>query len=336
MTSTSDTLAERRREIETRLAALSPAKRALLQRAAIPAACSGSPRETIPRRPEGTHAPLSFAQELVWLLQQADPGMHGYNVPRVVRLDGALDIGALQRALDAIVERHEVLRTTLRVVNGRPVQVVGPPAPVSLTRIDLSGLPNNVRETEAVSTVRELSRRPFDLARDPLLRVTLITMAPDDHVLLLESHHVASDGWSRNILFSELSTLYEAFAAGRPIELLPLPIQYGDYAAWERATLTGARLDHSLAYWRERLAGVPPTLALPTDRPRPVVPSFEGAMQTRRMSPELLARLRALSNGHGATLFMTLLAAFDVLLARYSGESDIVVRSPIANRTHDA
>jgi amino acid adenylation domain-containing protein len=329
-----DLLAERRAELQRKLAALSPEKRAQLEQATA----SGMPAPRargIPARGSGAPVPMSFAQELLWLLDRANPGMHGYNVPRVARLRGALDVNALNRALSEIVARHEVLRSTFDMVDGEPRQIVGSAHPVEIAHTDLSERPADVREREAVELVRELSRRPFDVTKDSQLRTSLLRLALDDHVLLLESHHVASDAWSRNILMRELSALYEAFHAGRSAELPPLAVQYGDFAIWQRERLKGERLEELLSYWREQLRDVPAVLELPTDRPRSPSPSFEGGMRSRMLPLALLERLRIVSRDNESTLFMTLLAAFDVMLARYSGQDDFVVGSPIAGRAHE-
>ena len=327
-----DAAAQRRLELERRLAALSPAKRALLERAAaIPRSAVAA---GIPRRAPGAAVPMSFAQELLWLLHRAAPDMHGYNVPRVVRLRGALRIDALQSALERVVARHEVLRTTFDLVDGEPRQIVHEAASVPLNRIDLRATIADAREEEAVRVVRELVRRPFDLAADLQLRATLITLADDDNVLVLESHHVASDAWSRNILMREVAAYYAHEVTGSGDLPAAPAIQYGDFAIWQRETLRGAVLEQALGYWREQLAGVPELLDLPTDRPRTSAPSFEGATRSRMIPIELLDALRDTSRAHGVTLFTALLTAFDILLARYSGQDDIVVGSPIAGRAH--
>jgi amino acid adenylation domain-containing protein len=331
----SDVLAQRRAELARRLAALSPEKRAQLER--VGASPAAAPRRGgIAPRPAGAPVPMSYAQELLWLLERASPGMHGYNVPRTVRLRGALDRGALQAALDDIVARHEVLRSTFDLVDGEPRQLVHEPAPVAIAFTDLCDRAPDLRESEARALVRELSRRPFDLTSDPQLRVSLIRLAAADHVLLLESHHVATDAWSRGILMRELSALYASHLHGTPPPLAPLAIQYGDYARWQRQTLQGAQLERHLAFWREELRDAPALLELPTDRPRGAALSFEGALRTRMLPRDVLDRLRAVSRAHGATLFVTLLAAFDVLLAKASGQQDVVVGTPTAGRSHEA
>ncbi|MGH7592964.1 MAG: non-ribosomal peptide synthetase [Gemmatimonadales bacterium] len=332
----SDTVAERRKELERRLAALSLEMRAEVERESGRQPRVGTPdadaeRLTIPRRKPATTAPLSFTQELVWLLEQVNPG-HTYNVPRMARLTGPFDVAAFQRAVDALVARHEVLRSTFPDVDGEPRQVVHQPTTVPIAWIDLQVLNGVEREDEMLRRVGELIRRPFDLAMALQLRVSVLALAPEEHVLLLESHHVASDEWSRNIVLRELAALYEGFCTGIPAQLPPLPIQYADYAAWQRESLRGARLAHLLGHWRDQLADAPALLDLPTDRPRGPAPEFAGATLESLLPLDLLQGLRALGREHGVTLFMTLLAAFDVLLARYSGQDDIVVGSPIAGR----
>ena len=276
----SDVLAQRRAELERRLAALTPEKRAQLERARDGGLQVTRRSGPVPRIDDGP-APMSYAQELLWLLDRATPGMHGYNVPRSARLRGPLDVAALSTALDAVVARHEVLRSTFDTIDGEPRQIVNPAAPVAIAITDLRDRAPACREDEALALVRELSRRPFDLARDPQLRASLIRLDDEDHVLLLESHHVSSDAWSRNILMRELSAFYEAARNGEPLTLGALPIQYGDYARWQRQSLEGEALERHLAYWRDQLRGAPTLLELPTDRPRPAVQSFEGAQRAR-------------------------------------------------------
>ncbi|MEP6732477.1 MAG: amino acid adenylation domain-containing protein [bacterium] len=334
MTKGRDHLAERRAELERRLAALTPEQRAQLDRSRGETQPIARPEGVQPRA-GGVPVPMSFAQELLWLLDRANPGMHGYNVPRTARLRGALDVAALTRALSDIVARHEVLRSTFDMVDGELRQIVNAPSAVVLSEIDLSGRPKAQREDEAVAKVRELTRRPFDLTKDSQLRSTLIRLADDDHVLLLESHHVASDAWSRNILLRELSALYDAYRTGRDAKLPPVTVQYGDFAIWQRDALRGEKLERLLDYWRGKLRDAPSVLELPTDRPRPVTPSFEGDARSRMLPASLLEKLRELSRANESTLFMTLLAAFDVLLARYTGQGDIVVGSPIAGRANE-
>ncbi|MGH7594632.1 MAG: condensation domain-containing protein, partial [Gemmatimonadales bacterium] len=335
MTATAEEREERRRELERRLAGLSPTKRALLERGALGAMTRSTVggAATITRRPPDSPAPMSFAQELVWVLERTNPGST-YNLSRLARIRGGLDCDALQRSVDALVARHEILRTTFAVVDGEPRQLIQEPRPVPIDRIDLRAMPESERDPEIIRRARVLMARPFNLAVDLQLRTTLFQLHADDHVLLLESHHIATDGWSRSILLRELTLLYDGFHSGKPVELPALAIQYADFAVWQRSYLRGEALERELAYWRRQLAGAPARLELPTDRPRPMGPSFAGAKRTAWLPPALLERLRHLSQEHGVTLYMTLLAAFDVLLARYSGETEILVGSPIAGRLH--
>ncbi|WP_420130689.1 amino acid adenylation domain-containing protein [Longimicrobium sp.] len=277
--------------------------------------------------------PLSFAQERLWFIDRLEPGSAVYNMPAALRLTGALDGAALERALGEIVRRHEVLRTVFGQVNGSPVQVIVPFGGFTLPVEDLSGLGELDREAAVRERAGEEARRAFDLAAGPLFRAALLRLDTDDHVLLLSMHHIVSDGWSMGVLDREMWTLYEAYRDGRASPLPELPVQYADYAVWQREQLAGEALDRQLAYWRERLAGAPELLELPTDRPRPAVQTYRGASVPLELSLELLERLQALGRGEGATLYMTLLGAFQVLLSKYSGGDDIVVGSPIAGRT---
>ncbi|MCA1603334.1 MAG: condensation domain-containing protein, partial [Acidobacteria bacterium] len=228
--------------------------------------------------------------------------------------------------------RHESLRTSFTVVDGSPVQVIAPTLSVELPVIDLSGLPEAEREAEARRLTTAEAQRPFDLARGPVFRVSLLRLNDEQHVLLITMHHIVSDGWSIGVFMRELTALYEAFSQGQPSLLGELPIQYADYAIWQREWLAGEQLERQLSYWRKQLGSSLPELELPTDRPRPAVQSYRGATQRATLSKELTKQLRALSQREGVTLFMTLLAAFQTLLMRYSGQEDIVIGSPIANR----
>ncbi len=282
--------------------------------------------------PDGPYVlPAALAQQRLWFLNELEPyGAAAYNVPLTTRLRGPLDVDALERAFDALVARHEPLRTTFRLVDGVPHQVIDPAGSVSVQLIDLSREPD--AEEAALARVEEASTQPFDLAVGPLLRVRLLRLAAEEHVLVIVAHHTVIDGWSVGILNRELSELYAALLEDREPELAELQIQYGDYAAWQQDWIESGGLDLQLAYWKEKLADAPALLELPTDRPRPSRQSFRGAIVRKRLPLELLERLKALGEGEGATLFMTLLAAYTTLLARYSGQDDIVVASPIANR----
>jgi amino acid adenylation domain-containing protein len=276
--------------------------------------------------------PLSFAQRRLWFIDQLEPGSAFYNVPLAVRLTGRLDAQALGRTLTEVVRRHEVLRTTFANVDGEPVQVIHPPAPVRLEVEDLSGVEGQAREAEAMRLAAAEARLPFDLSTGPLLRARLLRLDEEEHVCLLTLHHIVSDGWSMGVLVREVAALYEAYSRGEGSPLAELAIQYADFAVWQREWLRGEVLERQLNYWRGQLAGAPPVLELPTDKPRPAVQTYEGMSEPLTLSPELLKQLKVMSQREGVTLFMTLLAAFQVLLSRYSGSERVVVGTPIANR----
>jgi amino acid adenylation domain-containing protein/non-ribosomal peptide synthase protein (TIGR01720 family) len=276
---------------------------------------------------------LSFAEERLWFLDQLEPGDASYVVPLALRLEGPLDAGALGRALDEIVRRHEVLRRTFASRGGKPVPVLHEPTGIGLATEDLGSLPAPDREAAARREAARAAELPFDLARGPLVRARLLRLATEDHILLLSTHHVSADGWSLGVLGREIGVLYAAFAAGLPSPLPDLPVQYVDYAAWQRRWMAGDRVDRQIAYWKEALAGAPRAIDLPLDRPRPAVPSHRGGSRTFEVPAATRAALAALARGAGATPFMTLLAAFFVLLHRHTGERDLVVGAPIAGRT---
>ncbi len=278
--------------------------------------------------------PLSFAQHRLWFLDQLEPGSTVYNVPIAVRIRGPLDVAALERSINEIIARHEILRTTFSTVEGEAVQIIAPSSSHSLPVVDLSGQAESARAEQARRLAREEAWRPFDLARGPLVRVTLLRLGQEDHVLLLTLHHIVSDGWSMKVLFRELSALYNAFSQNHPSPLSQLPIQYADFGAWQRQWLQGEILETQLSYWKKQLKDVVP-LQLPTDRPRPALPSYRGARESIELSKELTQELKALSRSHDVTLYMTLLAAFQTLLFRYTAQDDIAVGAPIAGRTHD-
>ncbi|HZO71745.1 MAG TPA: amino acid adenylation domain-containing protein, partial [Ktedonobacteraceae bacterium] len=276
--------------------------------------------------------PLSFAQQRLWFLDQLEPGGTTYLIPRTRRIYGALDVAVLERSLAEVIRRHEDLRTTFQEQAGRPVQVIHPAEAFCLPVIDLRGLVSAEREDEARRLARQEAQRPCSLAEGPLLRTVLLALDAQDHVLCLTMHHIISDGWSNDVFERELTALYRAFTAGKPSPLPPLPIQYADFAVWQRQCLQGEMLETQLAYWRNQLANVLP-LALPTDRPRPAKQTFRGASSAVSLPATLHEKLLALSQQEGVTLFMLLLAAFQVLLMRYTGQDDICVGTPVANRT---
>jgi len=277
--------------------------------------------------------PPSFAQQRLWFLDQLAPGNPYYTQTVAVRLTGCLDLGALAATLNEIVHRHEVLRTSFPVVDGRPVQRIAAPRPVPLPVVDLSSLvpDRGVRELGALATEQGLL--PFDLARGPVLRALLARLGGEEHAIFLTLHHIAIDAWSMAILTREVAELYNAFVAGRPSPLPPLPIQYADYAWWQRRWMQGEVLERHLDFWRRHLGGDPSLLELPTDRPRPDDPTYRGSWWTGHFPDRLAAEVSQLARREGATLFMILLAAFDVLLARYAGQDDVMVGVATSNRS---
>ena len=319
-------------DLSSRFADLSPAKRTLLQQRLKKKDLEFLLNQTIPRRATPGPAPLSFSQQRLWFLDQYEPNSSVYNVSNVLRLKGRLNNDALKQSLEEIARRHEALRTTFANLDGEPLQVIAPTLNGSLALVDLKDRPDIEREDEARRLAVEEARRPFDLTRGPVFRTTLIRLGEADHLLVLVMHHIVSDGWSMGVLHRELSVLYQAFSHSQPSPLAELPIQYADYALWQRQWLQGEVLESQLSYWRKQLHGVPAILDLPKDHPRPAVKSDRGARLSIQLSRELTQGLKALSQKEGVTLFMTLLAAFKTLLYRYTGQTDIVVGSPIAGR----
>ncbi|HEV8583000.1 MAG TPA: amino acid adenylation domain-containing protein [Thermoanaerobaculia bacterium] len=286
----------------------------------------------IQRSPRDGPLPLSFAQRRLWFLDQLSPGSAVYNLPYPLNLQGQLDVAALEAALTELVRRHEALRTTFINLDGEPFQEIAPANAFPLQIVDLQGLEEPVRSAEAAARLAADAMRPFDLGRAPLFRVTLLRLAPERHALLLTMHHIVSDAWSMGVLLREMAALYEAFIAARPSPLPELPLQYPDFAVWQRQWLSGEVRSRQLDYWRQQLASAPAGLDLPTDFPRPASQTFNGATRSAELPAELSAAFQALCRREGVTPFMLLLAAFDVLLARYSGQTDVLVGSPIANR----
>jgi amino acid adenylation domain-containing protein len=277
--------------------------------------------------------PASFAQQRLWFLNQLDPDSPAYNIAAAVELRGFLDITALRQSLNEIVRRHEALRTTFAHRDGEPVQVIAPSLDLLVPVVSLESLSEEEQHNEVLLRANNEARRLFDLNQDPLLRATLLRLKDDRHVVLVTMHHIVSDGWSMGIFISELGLLYEAYAKGQASPLTELQIQYADFAHWQRERLTGEVLESQLRYWKQQLEGAPPLLELPTDKPRPAVQTFRGASWDFEISPELTAQLRSLGQRSGATTFMTLFAAFAVLMARYSSQEDLIIGTPIANRT---
>ncbi|HEX2091099.1 MAG TPA: condensation domain-containing protein, partial [Longimicrobiaceae bacterium] len=293
-------------------------------------ASAGAP--PLVRIPRDGALPLSFAQQRLWFIHQLEPESTAYNLPSALRIRGALDVPALEHALGEVVRRHETLRTTFSAVAGRAVQAIHPSAPLALPVVELRDRPPAEREAELRRRLEAEETTPFDLACGPLLRVQLLRLGEAEWALLLTLHHIVSDGWSAEVMVREVSALYDARLRGAASPLPELPVQYADYAAWQRAWLQGETLERQLAWWRERLAGAPPTLELPTDHPRPRVPGTAGGSRELALSPESALALRSLARRAGTTLFMTLLAGWQALLARWSGEEEVCVGTPIAGR----
>jgi non-ribosomal peptide synthetase component F len=276
--------------------------------------------------------PVSFAQKRLWFLDQFEPGSPFYNIPSAVRLSGELDVAILEQTLNEIVRRHEVLRTTFATMDEEPVQLIAPALELPLLVKDLRDLPKPEREAEALQLATEEAMRPFDLTRGPLLRVTLLQLEAREYIVLLTMHHIISDGWSMGVLIGEIAAIYGAFSSGRSAPLPELPIQYADFAHWQREWLQGEVLEAQISYWKQQLAGGASVLELPTDRPRPAVQTNRGATLSRKLPADLIGALKALGQRERVTQFMTLLAAFQTLLYRYSDQLDVSVGSPIANR----
>jgi amino acid adenylation domain-containing protein len=287
----------------------------------------------IPVRASHGPVPLSHAQSRLWFIERLSPGTATYNVSGALRLRGQLDLAVLERAIDEVVRRHEALRTTFEDVGGEPTQRIHPWMDVPLPLEDLTSVAEGSRDERARELARAEAIRPFDLVHGPLLRTRLFKLAPEEHELVFTMHHIVSDGWSVGVLVREVSTLYEAFLAGKPSPLPQLAIQYADYAVWQRELLSSEQLDTHLGFWKAHLEGMPLVLDLPTDRPRPPTQTFHGATIRRALSMEAKRAVQEVSRKAGATEFMTLLAAFGVLLGRYSSQSELVIGSPIANRT---
>jgi len=310
----------------------SPTVAAIAERIEKAANVGGSavPPPVVPVSREGD-LQLSFAQQRLWFLDQLAPGNPYYNIPAAVRLTGPLDVSALEQSINAIINRHEVLRTNFGKAEGQPVQIVAPSRQLTVSIEDLSRLPDAEREAEVMRLAIEESRLSFNLAEGALLRLRLLRLKDEEHVVLLTIHHIISDGWSVGVFVREFGTLYESYVTGKPPLTAELPIQYADYAHWQRAWLQGEVMEEELSYWRQQLSGAP-AIDLPADRSRPHLQSFRGAREYFDLSPALTQKLQKLSRQEGATLFMTLLTVFKTLLYRYSGQEDIVVGTPIANR----
>jgi amino acid adenylation domain-containing protein len=319
-------------DLQRRIARLSAEKREVLEKLLKEQGPDGGRAVIRPRRGSDP-CPLSFAQQRLWFLDQLEPGNPAYNVQNSWRFEGELDLPVLERSLNEIVRRHEALRTAFPVVDGSPVQKIAPELIIRLPQLDLSGLPPAEAEAEARRVAAAEAIRPFDLSRGPLIRAQILRRGAADHTLLATIHHIVLDGWSLGVLCRELATLYGAFAQGRPSPLGELSLQYADFAQWQRDWLRGDALEAQLSYWRKRLAGPLPVPELPTDHPRPTRPTTRGGLVSATIEPNVVEAIRSLGRCEGSTTFMILLAAFQALLYRHTGEPDVVVGTPIANRT---
>lgn len=322
-----------KQEILAKIDRLSPAKQALLAKRLRGEVQPDDRVNVIPRRshPENL-APLSFAQQRLWLLQQIDRHNAAYNEHGAIQLKGELNITALERSLNAIVERHESLRTNFKIIEGQPLQIISPYLNIKLPIVNLCELSEAEQKTKIQHLITEQSQSPFDLMQEPLFRWKLLQLGQQNYVLLVTIHHIIYDGWSYGLLMRELAAFYEAFSNNKPSPLRELPIQYADFALWQQQWLKGEALDAQLAYWKQQLGNSPPVLQLPADFPRPAVQTFRGARIYFSINPELTKAIKELTQQEDVTLFITLLAAFKILLYRYTGIEDMAIGSPIANR----
>ncbi|MGD1922163.1 MAG: condensation domain-containing protein, partial [Pleurocapsa sp.] len=291
-----------------------------------------SPKSTIKPVSRSESLPLSFAQQRLWFMEQLQPGSAAYNIPSGVKLSGDLDLDIFTNSLIEIVRRHEVLRTNFRTESGQPQQVIHSNAQLDLTVRDLQQLDADAQEEQAAELFRQETAKAFDLEQDLLLRVTVIRLSPQQHIVLLLMHHIISDGWSMDILIKELITLYKSYLVEETSPLPTLKIQYADFAKWQRERLQGEVLEQQLDYWKQQLSGTLPVLQLPTDFSRGRVQTFQGANQSFSLGEQLTEQLKAIAQESGVTMFMLLLAAYKVLLSRHTGQEDIIVGVPIANR----
>ncbi|RMD89983.1 MAG: amino acid adenylation domain-containing protein [Calditrichaeota bacterium] len=311
---------------------LSEKKRQLLETLLKAEGLNSPSKSTITKRKDSDRAPLSFAQERLWFLHQLVPESPVYNIPAGVRLHGQLNIEILEKSLNEIVRRHEILRTTFVRTEKGPVQIINPKLTLKVSVIDLLKMNEAEREAQALKLANIEAQKPFDLAKGPLLRATIFHIHDEDYIFLITMHHIISEVWSLTILFKELEVLYEAYLKGQKSPLPELSIQYADFASWQRQWFRGEVLEKELEYWKEQLGGEVPILQLPTDYPRPAVQTFNGAWQSHILPKSLMNGLRNLSQKENTTLFMTLLAAYATLLYRYTGQEDIIIGSPVAGR----
>lgn len=318
-------------DLGARLAALSPEKRALLERR-LRVEETVSAANRIPRRQDARRPPLSFAQQRLWFLEQLEPGHSLYNLPLVMRFNGPVDVATVERAVNEIIQRHESLRTIFILEDGEPAQEIVPELKLSVEVVDLQSIPADTLEAEASQRAAAVALQPFDLRYGPLIHATILHLGPADHMLVVTMHHIVSDGWSLGVFAREFGAIYGALCNGHAPTLPPLPMQYGDFALWQRDYLRGETLHKLMDYWKQQLHGMPPLLELPTEGARPRVQTFEGGSLIRPYPKQAIDALGRLALPHEATLFMSLLAVFKILLHRFSRITDMVVGSPIANR----
>ncbi|MGQ0555595.1 MAG: amino acid adenylation domain-containing protein [Nitrospiraceae bacterium] len=312
---------------------LSQQKQALLEKLLREEGLAVTDQPVVNRRDGSNHYPLSYAQQRLWFLDQLEPGQAFYNLPVAVRLEGEVDERVLGHVVNEVVRRHEILRTTFATIDGGPVQHIAAELTVAVSVEDLTNIPNGEGEQRAKELMQAEAQQPFDLVTGPLVRMRLLRLTATEHILLFTAHHIVSDGWSMGVLVREVAALYRAYVQQQPSPLPELAIQYADYAAWQRQWLSGPILQKQVTYWIKHLAGAPSILTLPTDRPRPSVHSYRGATHTFTVAAPTVMGLYQVGQQAQATLFMTLAAALTVLLARYSGQRDICLGTPIANRT---
>ncbi len=318
--------------VARRLENLSPAQRALLEQRLMQRSATAARQNTITPRTNFSPCELSYSQELLWLLSQVFDDGIAYNAPGSFQLEGPLDLELLRRSLDALVARHEILRTTYDMVNGKPMQLIGQPHEVELNVIDLGGMNPDDQQAESQRILKQESRFRFDLVNGPVMRTTVIRLSDNDHILMLNMHHVATDGYSRSALYRDLTAFYDAIGKGAEAELPQLSIQYADYAVWHRKWLDGGVADRQLEYWKRKLAGAPSRLDLPTDYPRPPARSWVGNNMSLMLDVATREGLRSAARRTDSTLFVALLAVFSTLLSRYSGQEDVVIGTPFAGR----
>ncbi|WP_048320074.1 condensation domain-containing protein, partial [Crocosphaera watsonii] len=287
---------------------------------------------SIERVSRNRELPLSFAQQRLWFLAELEPDSPFYNISGAVKLQGQLNVEALEQSFNEIVRRHENLRTNFQTRDGQAVAVISPERPLNLSTVDISSLNGSTQEEQVRQEITKEAEKPFDISKDLLLRIKLLHLGEEENIVLVTMHHIISDGWSMGVFIKELGTLYTNFCNQEPISLQELPIQYVDFAAWQREWLQGEVLENQVSYWLKQLENTPKLLELPTNKPRPAIQTFNGATHSFELSKELSLALNKLSQQKGSTLFMTLLAGFQTLLWRYTAQEDVVVGSPIANR----